>query len=132
MEIRKVVRVVCTVAAVTASIAPVAIAAGAPAPSRIATPGGPIARAAGASPCNYYYEWIGKLRFPLQADPHATYTYVAVSKKAARRRMGFLVRGQFIHGAWTSWLTYARNAKPFSGANFVGGASAKPVAASAR
>ena len=72
-----------------------------------------------AGACNYYYEWIGKLRFPLQADPHATYTYVAPSDQAARDGIGFLVRGQFVHAAWTSWLTYSRGAKPYSGANFV-------------
>jgi hypothetical protein len=72
-----------------------------------------------AAPCNYYYEWIGRTRFPLQADPHATYTYVAPSSDAARHGIGFLVRGQFVHSAWTSWLTYDAAAQPFSGANFV-------------
>lgn len=72
-----------------------------------------------AAPCNYYYEWIGKTRFPLQADPHATYTYVVPSSQAAKDRIGFLVRGQFVHAVWSSWLVYGKNAKPYSGANLV-------------
>ena len=87
-----------------------------------ALPGGAAAasKAAKAAPaCNYYFEWNGKVRFPLQNDPHATYTYVVPSSDAAKDRIGFLVRGQFVHSVWTSWLTYTRGAKPFSGANFV-------------
>jgi hypothetical protein len=72
-----------------------------------------------AAPCNYYYEWNGKVRFPLQNDPHATYSFVVPSSDAAKDGVGFLVRGQFVHAAWTSWLTYGSEAKPFSGANFV-------------
>lgn len=72
-----------------------------------------------AAPCNYYYEWIGKTRFPLQADPHATYSYVVPSSQAAEDRIGFLVRGQFVHAVWSSWLVYGRDAQPFSGANLV-------------
>jgi hypothetical protein len=73
-----------------------------------------------AAPCNYYYQWLGKMRFPLQSDPHASYSFVAPASQAALDGVGFLVRGQFIHGVWTSWLTYrGPNAQPFSGANFV-------------
>jgi hypothetical protein len=32
--------------------------------------------AGNASVCNYYFEWLDRVRFPLQADPHAAYTYV--------------------------------------------------------
>ena len=69
--------------------------------------------------CNYYYEWLGKVRFPLQPDPHATYSYVALSAQAASDGIGFLVRGDFVHSVWTSWMTYGSGAQPFSVANFV-------------
>lgn len=69
--------------------------------------------------CNYYYEWLGKVRFPLQPDPHATYTYVAPSNQAGLDGIGFLVQGDFVHAAWTSWMAYTGAAKPFSVANFV-------------
>lgn len=80
----------------------------------------PVGAAATAAPCNYYYEWIGKVRYPLQPDPHATYTFVMASSRAAEDGVGFLVRGQFVHSVWTSWLTYyGPEALPFSGVNFV-------------
>jgi hypothetical protein len=69
--------------------------------------------------CNYYYEWLGKVRFPLQPDPHATYTYVMPSNQAGLDGIGFLVQGQFIHGSWTSWMAYTGAAEPFGVANFV-------------
>jgi hypothetical protein len=69
--------------------------------------------------CNYYYEWLGKVRFPLQPDPHATYTYVIPSNQAGLDGVGFLVQGDFVHAAWTSWMAYTGAAKPFSVANFV-------------
>jgi hypothetical protein len=72
-----------------------------------------------AAACNYFYEWLGKVRFPLQPDPHAAYTYVAVSNQAGRDGVAFLVRGDFVHAAWTSWMAYTGAAKPFSVANFV-------------
>lgn len=82
--------------------------------------GGTGAPREAAAPCNYYYQWLGKMRFPLQSDPHAAYTFVIPASQAALDGVGFLVRGQFIHGVWTSWLTYnGPNAQPFSGANFV-------------
>jgi hypothetical protein len=86
-------------------------------PLLLASSGG---AAATAAPCNYYYEWIGKVRYPLQPDPHATYTFVVPSSQAAKDGVGFLVRGQFVHSVWTSWLTYSGpDARPFSGVNFV-------------
>jgi hypothetical protein len=69
--------------------------------------------------CNYYYEWIGKVRFPLQPDPHAVYTYVIPSNQAGLDGIGFLVQGDFVHAAWTSWMTYTGAVQPFSVANFV-------------
>src|SRR5512139_2686550 len=102
-----------TYAATAAIVALVALAAAAPS-------GGAGASASkAAAPCNYYFEWRGKVRFPIQNDPHSAPTYVAPSGDAAKDGVGFLVRGQFIHSVWTSWLTYTRGAKPFSGANFV-------------
>lgn len=81
--------------------------------------GGGGGGSAGPGACNYYYEWLGKVRFPLQPDPHATYTYVMPSNQAAQDGVGFLVRGEFIHGAWTSWMAYTGKAVPFDVANFV-------------
>ncbi|WP_232437863.1 hypothetical protein, partial [Burkholderia ubonensis] len=28
-------------------------------------------------PCLYGFEWLHKVRFPLQPDPHAAYSYIA-------------------------------------------------------
>ena len=92
-------------------IAPAVLAASQPANAEPA--------AGTAAPCNYFYEWLGKVRFPLQPDPHAAYTYVAVSNQAGRDGVAFLVRGDFVHAAWTSWMAYNGAAKPFSVANFV-------------
>ena len=113
----RVVTWACCGTAVAAIVAVAALAASAAPSGSGATP---VSHSAGTGPpCNYYYEWNGKVRFPLQSDPHATYTYLAASSGAAKDGVGFLVRGQFVHSAWTSWLTYGRGAKPFSGANFV-------------
>ena len=113
----RVVTWACCGTAVAAIVAVAALAASAAPSGSGATP---VSHSAGKGPpCNYYYEWNGKVRFPLQSDPHATYTYLAASSEAAKDGVGFLVRGQFVHSAWTSWLTYGRGAKPFSGANFV-------------
>jgi hypothetical protein len=67
---------------------------------------------------NYYYEWLGKVRFPLQPDPHGAYSYVAPSNQAGLDGVGFLVQGQFPHSAWTSWVTYTGTVQPFSVVNF--------------
>ena len=113
----RVVTWACCGTAVAAIVATAALAASAAPSGSGATP---VSQSASKGPpCNYYYEWNGKVRFPLQSDPHATYTYLAASSEAAKDGVGFLVRGQFVHSAWTSWLTYGRGAKPFSGANFV-------------
>ena len=72
-----------------------------------------------AAVCNYYYEWLGKFRFPLQPDPHATYTYIMPSNQAALDGIGFLTRGEFPHGVWTSWMAYTGKATPFDVANFI-------------
>lgn len=98
---------------VTGATAAVSLAAGAAQPGHGARPAGT------AAACNYYYEWLGKVRFPLQPDPHATYTYVAPSNQAGRDGIGFLVRGQFVHSVWTSWMTYTGKVRPYSAANFV-------------
>ena len=113
---RQLIRMACC-GTVTAGVVALVALAASPA-GESATADGPSAAKA-AAPCNYYYEWNGKVRFPLQNDPHATYTFVFLSSDAAKDGVGFLVRGQFVHAAWTSWLTYGQDAKPFSGANFV-------------
>lgn len=69
--------------------------------------------------CNYVYEWIGKIRFPLQPDPHAVYSAVFPSDQAGQDGVGFLVRGEFPHAVWTSWATYTGRGGPFSVTNFV-------------
>ena len=75
--------------------------------------------AKGPPPCNYFYMWTGKVRYPVQTDPHDGPAFVALSGDAAKDGIGFLVRGQFVHAAWTSWLTYGEKGNAFSGANFV-------------
>ena len=115
---RQVIRKISFGVGITAIVALVSLAASAAPPGRGATSAAPSA-AKGPPPCNYYYEWNGKVRFPLQNDPHATYSFVIPSSDAAKDGIGFLVRGQFVHSVWTSWLTYGHNARPFSGANFV-------------
>lgn len=101
---------VVVVALATASVTSAAIAA----PS-----GYPMRSAARPGFCDYYYEWLGKVRFPLQPDQHATYTYVAPSNQAGSDGIGFLVQGQFVHSVWTSWMTYTGHIRPYSIANFV-------------
>lgn len=98
-------------------LAGVAVVASLGAGASSATAAGPPAATSGA--CNYYYEWLGVTRFPLQPDPHATYTYVAPSNQAAEDGVGFLLRGQYPHAVWTSWMAYTGKAQPFDVANFV-------------
>ena len=112
-------------AALARRMMPAAVIAAAVVATASAVPVG-LASVANATPppgttmaCNYFYEWLGKVRFPAQADPHAAYSYVAVSEQAASDGIGFLVQGDFVHAAWTSWMVYGKGAKPFSVANFV-------------
>jgi len=110
-------RAKCSVIVAAATLAvsvitPVAAASAAPAAHTALPPGT-------TNLCNYYYEWLGKVRFPLQPDPHASYTYVAPSNQAGKDGIAFLVQGDFVHSAWTSWMAYTGRARPFSVANFV-------------
>ena len=102
-----------------AIISAVVLATGSMAAAAAPRTGRPAPSAGAAAACNYYYEWLGKVRFPLQPDPHATYTYVAPSNQAGRDGIGFLVRGEFVHAVWTSWMTYTGKVQPYSSANFV-------------
>jgi hypothetical protein len=80
----------------------------------------PTGRAAQAAPnpvCNYYFEWLHAVRFPLQPDPHAAYTYVIPSTQAATDHVGFVVSGAFQHGAWTSTDVYDSKANPYAVGN---------------
>jgi hypothetical protein len=70
--------------------------------------------AADASVCNYLYEWLDRVRFPLQADPHAAYTYVVPSVSPASDHIGFTVKGPAPYAPWTSWMVYTGKAQPFS------------------
>ena len=56
-----------------------------------------------ASVCNYLFEWLDRVRFPLQADPHAAYTYVVPSVSPASDHIGFTVTGPAPYAPWTSW-----------------------------
>ena len=107
-------RVLCT-AVIGAAVAAAASAV----PSGVASAANAKPQPVTSRPCDYYYEWLGKVRFPLQPDPHATYSYVAVSDQAAPDGIGFLVQGDFVHTAWTSWMTYDSQVNPTSVANFV-------------
>jgi hypothetical protein len=104
----------------TAILVVAAVAAGLIAPAVLAaTPAYAKPPRGTTTLCNYYYEWLGKVRFPLQPDPHATYTYVVPSNQAGLDGIGFMVQGDFVHAAWTSWMAYTGAAQPFSVANFV-------------
>ena len=107
-------RILCT-AVIGAAVA----AAASTFPSGVASAAKVKPQPVTSTPCDYYYEWLGKVRFPLQPDPHATYSYVAVSDQAAPDGIGFLVQGDFVHTAWTSWMTYDSQVNPTSVANFV-------------
>jgi hypothetical protein len=73
---------------------------------------------AGDSVCGYLFEWLHVVRFPVQPDPHAAYSYVALNSEAsAQSQVAFLVRGPFPYAAWTSWDVYGAQAKPVAVAN---------------
>ena len=68
-----------------------------------------------SSVCGYYFEWLRVVRFPVQPDPHAAYSYVAVSTAAAEAdHVAFVVDGNFPYAAWTSWDIYGAGGKPFA------------------
>jgi hypothetical protein len=93
------------VAALAASLAIVVPAESPAAPTRPSTSSGSV--------CNYLYEWVHVVRFPIQADPHAAYTYVAISTAAAAKaHVGFVIHGPFPYAAWTSWTVYGAEGKP--------------------
>lgn len=55
--------------------------------------------------CRYIYEWIDFARFPVQpTNGWATYTYLIQS--SSRPNVGYVMRGQFPHGTYTSWDIY--------------------------
>jgi hypothetical protein len=70
--------------------------------------------ASDASVCNYYFEWLDRVRFPLQADPHAAYSYVIPSVSPSSDHVGFTIKGPAPYAAWTSWMVYTGTAQPFS------------------
>jgi hypothetical protein len=72
------------------------------------------AGASDSSVCNYYFEWLDRVRFPLQADPHAAYTYVIPKVSPASDHIGFTVKGPAPYAPWTSWMVYTGKAQPFS------------------
>jgi hypothetical protein len=69
---------------------------------------------ADSSVCNYYFEWLDRVRFPLQADPHAAYSYVIPSVSPASDHVAFTVKGPAPYAPWTSWMVYTGKAQPFS------------------
>jgi len=78
---------------------------------------GPLAAGASTgssdSSCGYYFEWLHVVRFPLQPDPHAAYSYVAISAASAQSdHVAFVVQGPFPYAAWTSWDVYGQQGKP--------------------
>jgi hypothetical protein len=65
--------------------------------------------------CGYLYEWLSSFRFPLQADPHAAYSYVI--PKISDDPVALEITGQFPFAAWTSWTVYTDlkdGVQPFS------------------
>jgi hypothetical protein len=76
--------------------------------------GGGAAAATDESVCNYYFEWLDRVRFPLQADPHAAYSYVIPKVSPESDHIAFTVSGPLPYAAWTSWMVYTGKAQPFS------------------
>jgi hypothetical protein len=63
--------------------------------------------------CGYFFEWLRVVKFPLQPDPHAAYSYIAVSTPTAEAdHVAFVVHGAFPYAAWTSWDVYGKQGKP--------------------
>jgi hypothetical protein len=126
MDSRSLLAVVCVAASLTAVAAAGCEGDGdgsaSSSPSATATGGGGGSPAAGGgagpaadtSVCNYYFEWLAKVRFPLQADPHAAYSYVIPSVRPASEHIGFTVKGPAPYAPWTSWMVYTGKAQPFS------------------
>jgi hypothetical protein len=111
-------RVIALIAALAAAAAIVAVVVAggggddapdaAPASTPVATP------ASDPAVCNYYFEWLDRVRFPLQADPHAAYSYVVPSVSPAADHVGFTVKGPAPYAPWTSWMVYTGKAQPYS------------------
>ena len=72
------------------------------------------ASAPDSSVCNYYFEWLDRVRFPLQADPHAAYSYVIPKVSPESDHVAFTVKGPLPYAAWTSWMVYTGQAQPYS------------------
>lgn len=60
--------------------------------------------------CLYAYEWIHTVRFPLQPDPHAAYSYVLPSLPNDGVPVGFVIDAEFPYSAWFSWTIYGKKA----------------------
>jgi hypothetical protein len=73
--------------------------------------------------CNYYFEWLDRVRFPVQPDPHAAYSYVIPKVTPESDHIGFTVHGPLPYAPWTSWMVYTGTAQPFS---LVGKTDIKP------
>jgi hypothetical protein len=82
--------------------------------TRATTTGTPAATGADPSVCNYYFEWLDRVRFPLQADPHAAYSYVIPKVSPESDHVAFTVKGPAPYAAWTSWMVYTGKAQPYS------------------
>jgi hypothetical protein len=107
---------VAAAALAVAALTPLAASSANAAPTADATQRAPSGT---TGVCNYWYEWLGVVRFPLQPDPHAAYSYVVPSNQAGADGVAFMVTGDFVHAAWTSWMAYTGVMQPFSVANFV-------------
>jgi len=81
----------------------------------VVSPTGAVRPPAQPVPCLYGFEWIHSFRFPLQADPHAAYSYIIVPKLPAHGiPVGFFVDAEFPYAAWFSWTIYGENADAVS------------------
>ncbi|MBN3816165.1 hypothetical protein G3N57_05830 [Paraburkholderia sp. Se-20369] len=65
-------------------------------------------------PCLYGFEWLHKVRFPLQPDPHAAYSYIAPKLPTDGTPVGFLVEGDYPYSTWFSWTMYDAQAQAVS------------------
>lgn len=76
--------------------------------------GNPPASTTDPSVCRYLYEWVRTVRFPLQPDPHASYSYIAPTGDLSADKVAFEVIGEFPYASWTSWMSYTERAVPYS------------------
>jgi len=66
------------------------------------------------SSCGYLFEWLNFSRFPLQTTAGvAAYSYLVQKNPDDDVKVGYLIKGEFPYGTFTTWDIYQEDAKPF-------------------